>query len=61
MVCFARGQRATSVVDAHCRSHDVPNLYICDGSIFPTIGAVNPSLTIQAIATRTARRVLGRA
>ena len=49
---------ATSVVDPDCRSHDVPNLWICDGSVLPTVGAVNPSLTIQAIATRTADRVL---
>jgi choline dehydrogenase-like flavoprotein len=49
---------ATSVVGPDCRSHDVPNLWICDGSVFPTGGAVNPSLTIQAIATRTARLVL---
>jgi choline dehydrogenase-like flavoprotein len=48
----------TSVVGHDCRSHDVPNLWICDGSVFPTGGAVNPSLTIQAIATRTARHAL---
>lgn len=50
----------TSVVDPGCRSHDVPNLWICDGSVFPTCGAVNPSLTIQALATRTARLALAR-
>ena len=49
---------ATSVVGPDCRSHDVPNLWICDGSVFPTGGAVNPSLTIQALATRTARLAL---
>jgi choline dehydrogenase-like flavoprotein len=49
--------RETSVVDADCRSWDVPNLWICDGSVFPTIGGVNPSLTIQAIACRTADRI----
>jgi choline dehydrogenase-like flavoprotein len=52
---------ATSVVGPDCRSHDVPNLWICDGSVFPTAGAVNPSLTIEALATRTARIALGRA
>lgn len=51
---------ATSVVGPDCRSHDVPNLWICDGSVFPTGGAVNPSLTIEAIATRTARLALER-
>ena len=48
---------STSVVNADCRSWDVPNLWICDGSVFPTVGGVNPSLTIQAIACRTADRI----
>jgi choline dehydrogenase-like flavoprotein len=48
---------AHSVVDADCRAWDVPNLWICDGSVFPTVGGVNPSLTIQAIACRTADRI----
>lgn len=47
----------TSVVDADCRSWDIPNLWICDGSVFPTTGGVNPALTIQAIALRTADRI----
>jgi len=46
-----------SVVDRDGRAHDVPNLWICDGSVFPTSLAVNPSLTIQAIASRTASRI----
>jgi choline dehydrogenase-like flavoprotein len=46
-----------SVVNANCRSWDIPNLWICDGSVFPTTGGVNPSLTIQAIALRTADRI----
>ncbi|XUW93634.1 GMC family oxidoreductase (plasmid) [Burkholderia sp. M6-3] len=48
---------ATSVVNADCRSWDIDNLWICDGSVFPTVGGVNPSLTIQAIAMRTADRI----
>ena len=48
---------ATSVVNADCRSWDIPNLWICDGCVFPTVGGVNPSLTIQAIALRTADRI----
>ncbi len=47
----------SSVVNADCRSWDIPNLWICDGSVFPTVGGVNPSLTIQAIALRTADRI----
>ena len=44
----------TSVVDSFGRTHDIPNLFICDGSIFPTQGSANPGLTIQALAARTA-------
>jgi choline dehydrogenase-like flavoprotein len=47
----------TSVVDADCRSWDIPNLWVCDGSVFPTTGGVNPHLTITAIAMRTADRI----
>jgi choline dehydrogenase-like flavoprotein len=43
-----------SVVDPWCRAHDVPNLFIGDGSVFVTVGAVNPALTISALASRTA-------
>ena len=46
----------TSVVNADCRSWDIPNLRVCDGSVFPTVGRVNPALTIQTIAVRTADR-----
>jgi choline dehydrogenase-like flavoprotein len=50
---MGRDQRA-SVVDGFGRSHDVPNLFVCDGSILPTQGSANPGLTIQALAARTA-------
>jgi choline dehydrogenase-like flavoprotein len=43
-----------SVVNPWCRTHDVPNLFIGDGSVFVTGGAANPALTISALATRTA-------
>jgi choline dehydrogenase-like flavoprotein len=45
---------STSVVDRFGRTHDVDNLFICDGSILPTQGSANPGLTIQALAARTA-------
>ncbi|MGH6956740.1 MAG: GMC oxidoreductase, partial [Caulobacteraceae bacterium] len=48
---------AKSVVGPDCRSWDIPNLWVCDGSVFPTAGGVNPSLTIQALACRTADRI----
>ena len=44
----------TSVVDKYGRTHDIPNLFVCDGSILPTQGSANPGLTIQALAARTA-------
>lgn len=47
----------TSVADADGRTWDIPNLWICDGSLFPTSGGVNPSLTIQALACRIADRM----
>lgn len=47
----------TSVVNADCRTWDIPNLWVCDGSVFPTVGGVNPSLTIQAVACRTGDRI----
>ena len=44
----------TSVTDAFGRTHDIPNLFVCDGSLMPTQGSANPVLTIQALAARTA-------
>jgi len=41
-----------SVVDEYGRAHDVPNLYIYDGSVFPTSSGVNPTATICAVARR---------
>jgi choline dehydrogenase-like flavoprotein len=45
---------ANSVVDKYGRTHDIANLFICDGSIMPTQGSANPGLTIQALAARSA-------
>jgi choline dehydrogenase-like flavoprotein len=42
----------TSALDVHCRAHEVDNLYVLDGSFFPSSGAVNPALTIMANALR---------
>ncbi len=52
-VRFGRDAK-TSVLDAHCRSHEVDNLYVVDGSFFPSSSAVNPALTIMANALRVA-------
>ncbi|TMF42075.1 MAG: GMC family oxidoreductase [Chloroflexi bacterium] len=43
-----------SVTDSFGRTHDIRNLFICDGSLLPTQGSANPGLTIQALAARTA-------
>jgi choline dehydrogenase-like flavoprotein len=50
-----------SVVDQWCRSWDVPNLFVCDGSVLPTQGSANPALTISALAARTADWIRGNA
>jgi choline dehydrogenase-like flavoprotein len=44
----------TSVIDGFGRTHDIANLFVCDGSVMPTQGSANPGLTIMAIAARTA-------
>ena len=48
---------ATSVVDSFGRSHDHENLFITDASILPTSAAVNPALTIAALAIRAADHI----
>jgi choline dehydrogenase-like flavoprotein len=48
---------ATSVLDTDCKAHDIENLYLTDASFFPSIGAVNPTLTIIANALRVADRI----
>jgi choline dehydrogenase-like flavoprotein len=50
----------TSVVDRFCRSHDVPNLYVVDASVFPSSSEKNPTLTIMALAARTADHIAER-
>ena len=47
----------TSVVNRDCRSHDVPNLYVMDGSVFPSASEKNPTLTIMALAARAADNI----
>ena len=51
---------ATSVLDRWCKAHDVDNLYITDASFFPSVGAVNPTLTIVANALRVADHLANR-
>jgi choline dehydrogenase-like flavoprotein len=44
--------QASSVLDVQCKAHDLDNLYVVDSSFMPSIGAVNPTLTIIANALR---------
>jgi len=44
----------TSALDVNCKAHDLDNLYVVDGSFFPSSAAVNPALTIMANALRVA-------
>ena len=50
----------TSVVDINCKAHDVDNLYVVDGSFFPSSSAVNPALTIIANALRVGEHIAQR-
>ena len=48
-----------SVVDSHAESHDVRRLFVGDGAAVPRTLSVNPSLTIMAMASRTAQYLIG--
>jgi choline dehydrogenase-like flavoprotein len=54
--CRMGDDPSKSVVDRWCRSHEVPNLWVVDGSVMPTNGGYNPTLTILANAYRVADR-----
>ena len=56
---FGRDPR-TSALDANCKAHELENLYVVDGSFFPSSGAVNPALTIMANALRVADQLQAR-
>ncbi len=51
---------ATSVLDVHCKAHELDNTYVVDASFFPSIGAVNPALTVMANAIRVGEHLLDR-
>jgi choline dehydrogenase-like flavoprotein len=50
----------TSALDINCKAHDLDNLYVVDGSFFPSSAAVNPALTIIANALRVGDHLLER-
>ena len=51
---------ASSALDRNCKAHDLENFYVVDTSFFPSIGAVNPSLTAIANALRVGDHLLER-
>lgn len=55
--CRMGDDPATSVVNKYGQAHEVPNLFVADGSVFPTSGAENPTLTISALAIRQAEYI----
>jgi choline dehydrogenase-like flavoprotein len=50
----------TSALDVNCKAHEVDNLYVVDGSFFPSSAAVNPALTIMANALRVGDHLIDR-
>ncbi|HVB43112.1 MAG TPA: GMC family oxidoreductase [Streptosporangiaceae bacterium] len=58
--CRFGADPAMSVADVNCKAHELDNLYFADASIFPSIGAVNPALTVMANAIRVADHLIER-
>jgi len=59
--CRMGDDPATSVVDRYNRSHDVPNLFMVDGSSMVTSGRGQPTMTIMALAFRAAEHMIAAA
>jgi choline dehydrogenase-like flavoprotein len=55
--CRMGDDPATSVVDRYHRAHDVPNLFLCDGSSLVTSGRGQPTMTIMALAFRAGHHI----
>lgn len=58
--CRFGNEPGTSVLNSVNRAHNIPNLYIVDGSFFPSSSGTNPALTIAANALRVAEHILGK-
>jgi choline dehydrogenase-like flavoprotein len=55
--CRMGNDPKTSVIDTDHRTHDIKNLFLCDGSSLVTSGRGQPTMTIQALAYRAADRI----
>ncbi len=58
--CRMGDSPATSVVDKDLRVHGVDNLWVCSNAVFPSGAAVNPTLTLAALATRLSEKLAGK-
>lgn len=56
--CRFGSDPGTSVLDVNCKAHELDNLYVVDTSFMPSIGAVNPGLTVMANAIRVGEHLL---
>lgn len=59
--CRMGNNPESSVVNSYGQTHDIPNLYVCDASIFVTSGGGNPTNTVMALAARTAEHLIEKA
>jgi choline dehydrogenase-like flavoprotein len=50
--CRMSADAATGVVDPNLRVHGIDNLFVCSNAVFPSLGAINPTLTLTALALR---------
>jgi len=55
--CRMGNDPKTSVINSDHRTHDVKNVFLCDGSSFVTSGRGQPTMTIEALAFRAADRI----
>jgi choline dehydrogenase-like flavoprotein len=58
--CIMGDNPRRSVLNKWCQTHDIANLFVVDGSVFPSGSEKNPTLTIMALAARTADHIIGR-
>jgi choline dehydrogenase-like flavoprotein len=58
--CIMGSDPRKSVLNKWCQTHDIPNLFVVDGSVFPSGSEKNPTLTIMALAARTADHIAAR-
>ena len=58
--CRFGSEGSLSVSDVNCKAHELDNLYFADASVFPSIGAVNPALTVMANAIRVGDHLIQR-